>query len=218
MRFVLLWKGVYISIQHANNTARLFVYIKNLVPRGAHSRWNWQATDKWMVRPYGLSSYVGNSNPQNRSKSATTNNANHNIIDLLNNNDNGINCLPLKLAYINSTKTTASEATQNNCRVNRLGQKWQTTRLEQPRGQEWRQQQPHRPRKLYRCPSWKNTCLPPPRSIPTTWHYAPPTRNSPEPKAIRSTSKCASCARKLIATSSQSSWASTEENMVTKDR
>ena len=26
-------------------TARLFVYIKNLVPRGTHSRWNWQATD-----------------------------------------------------------------------------------------------------------------------------------------------------------------------------
>ena len=37
-------------------------------------------------------------------QSATTNYANHNIIDVLNNNDNGIKCLPLKLAYINSTK------------------------------------------------------------------------------------------------------------------
>ena len=41
-------------------------------------------------------------------QSATTNNANHNIIDVLKNNENGIACLPIKLVYINSTKTTAS--------------------------------------------------------------------------------------------------------------
>ena len=53
---------------------------------------------------------------------ATTNNANHNIIDLIKNNDNGIKCIPLKLAYINSKKMTASEATQKICRVNILRQ------------------------------------------------------------------------------------------------
>ena len=47
----------------------------------------------------------------------TKNNANHNIIDVLKNSDNGIKLLPLKLAYIYSTKTTASEATRNIFRV-----------------------------------------------------------------------------------------------------
>ena len=47
----------------------------------------------------------------------TNNNSNHNIIDVLKNIDNGIKRLPLKLAYIYSTKTTASEATQIFCRV-----------------------------------------------------------------------------------------------------
>ena len=45
------------------------------------------------------------------------NTANHNIIDVLNNSDNVIERLPLKLAYIYSTKTTASEATRKIRRV-----------------------------------------------------------------------------------------------------
>ena len=63
--------------------ARLFVYIQNLVPRGTHSRWNQQATDLPKKRGQLL---------------ANTNNAKHNIIDVLKNNDNGIKSLPLKLA------------------------------------------------------------------------------------------------------------------------
>ena len=53
-------------------------------------------------------------NPERR---LTTNDANHKIIDVRKNSDSGIERLPLKLAYIYSTKTTASEATQTICRV-----------------------------------------------------------------------------------------------------
>ena len=47
----------------------------------------------------------------------TTNNANHNILDVIKNNNNGIERLPIKLAYIYSMKTLASEANRNICRV-----------------------------------------------------------------------------------------------------
>ena len=50
----------------------------------------------------------------------TNNNANNNIIDVLKNSDNGIERLPLKLAYIYSMKTTASEDTRKSCRVKHI--------------------------------------------------------------------------------------------------
>ena len=50
-------------------------------------------------------------------RSPSNNNANHNLINVLKNSNNGIEPLPLKLAYIYSTITTASETTQKLCRV-----------------------------------------------------------------------------------------------------
>ena len=47
----------------------------------------------------------------------SNNNANHNLINVLKNSNNGIEPLPLKLAYIYSTITTASETTRKLCRV-----------------------------------------------------------------------------------------------------
>ena len=50
-------------------------------------------------------------------RSPSNNNANHNLINVLKNSNNGIEPLPLKLAYIYSTITTASETTRKLCRV-----------------------------------------------------------------------------------------------------